>query len=43
MEDESDEALFANYKKKTERMMKITVALLAVVFLYVLYTLVTTG
>lgn len=40
MEDDYDAELFAHYKSKTERTMKIVVAMLAVVFLFVLYTLV---
>jgi hypothetical protein len=37
--DEFDEALFAQYKKRTERTMKIVVAIFAAVFLLVLYFL----
>jgi hypothetical protein len=43
LEDDIDEELFAQYKKKTERTMKIVVAIFAVVFLFVLYTLVSSG
>jgi hypothetical protein len=37
--DEFDEELFAQYKKRTERAMKIVVAMFAAVFLLVLYFL----
>jgi hypothetical protein len=43
LEDDIDEELFAQYKKKTERTMKIVVAMFAVVLLFVLYTLVRSG
>ncbi len=39
MADESEDELFAQYKKRTERTMKIVVALLAAAFLLVLYFL----
>jgi len=37
--DEFDEELFAHHKKRTERTMKIVVAMFAAVFLLVLYFL----
>jgi hypothetical protein len=40
LEDDIDEALFAQHKKKTERTMYIVVAMFAMVFLFVLYTLI---
>lgn len=40
LEDEFDDELFALYKKKTERTMKIAVAFFAVIFLFVLYFLI---
>ena len=43
MQDDHDEALFARHKKQTERTMKIVVAMIAVVFLFVLYTLINGG
>ncbi|MGA9667198.1 MAG: hypothetical protein WBQ69_12240 [Gallionella sp.] len=39
MSDETEEELFAQYKKRAERMMKIVVGLLAAAFLLVLYFL----
>jgi hypothetical protein len=43
LEDKSDEELFAQHRKQTERTMKIVVTLLAAVFLFVLYFLIKNG
>ena len=40
MEDKFDEELFAQHEKRTEHTMKIAVAILGVVFLFVLYFLI---
>jgi len=40
LQDDYEEALFAQHRKKTERTMKIVVAMFALVFLFVLYTLI---
>jgi hypothetical protein len=41
VESKSEEELFAEHKRRTERSMKIAVAILAVVLLTVLYILLT--
>jgi len=43
LEDKFDEELFAHQKKQTERTMKIVIALIAGVFLFVLYYLIQNG
>jgi hypothetical protein len=43
LEDKYDEELFAHQKRRTERTMKIVIALLAGVFAFVLFYLVKNG
>jgi hypothetical protein len=43
LEDEFEEELFARQKQQSERIMKIAVALLAAVFLFVFYFLMQNG
>jgi hypothetical protein len=43
LEEDLEKALFAQHKENSERTMKIVVAMLAAVFLFVLYFLIQNG